>query len=115
MWTVILTDYFDTWLSEQDIHTREKILVSLGNLEVYGPLLARPYVDTIKGSQYLNMKELRIQHTGKAIRAFFAFDPKRQAIVLCAGDKSKDKKFYQTMIRIADEQFSSYLASTEGK
>lgn len=56
------------------------------------------------------MKELRVQHTGKPIRAFFAFDPKRQAIILCAGDKSNNKVFYQTMIRIADNEFTSYLA-----
>ena len=41
------------------------------------------------------MKELRIQYAGRPIRAFFAFDPVRQAIVLCAGDKSNDKAFYE--------------------
>ncbi|HHR6079634.1 TPA: type II toxin-antitoxin system RelE/ParE family toxin [Providencia alcalifaciens] len=115
MWTVILTDYFDCWLAEQDEDMQEKVFASLGNLEVYGPKLSRPHADTIKGSQYPNMKELRVQHTGKPIRAFFAFDPKRQAIVLCAGDKSNDKKFYSKMIRIADEEFTKYLASIEDK
>jgi hypothetical protein len=28
------------------------------------------------------MKELRIQYAGRPVRAFFAFDPVRQAIVL---------------------------------
>ncbi|PHM69562.1 toxin RelE [Xenorhabdus sp. KJ12.1] len=115
MWTVILTDCFYFWLAEQDGDTQEKVLASLGNLERYGPRLSRPYADTIKGSKYPNMKELRVQHTGKPIRAFFAFDPKRQAIVLCAGDKSNDKKFYQKMIRIADDEFTTYLASMEDK
>lgn len=113
MWTVILTHYFDQWLSEQGIDIQEKILAALGNLEIYGPRLSRPYADTLKGSLYPNMKELRIQHAGRAIRAFFAFDPKRQAIILCAGDKSNNKQFYQTMIRIADDQFNLYLASIE--
>ena len=39
------------------------------------------------------MKELRIQEKGCPIRAFFAFDPERKAIILCAGDKSNDKTF----------------------
>nr|WP_282098100.1 type II toxin-antitoxin system RelE/ParE family toxin [Morganella morganii] len=100
-------------MSKQDTRMKEKVLASLGNLEIYGPVLTRPYVDTVKNSQYPNMKELRIWHAGRAIRAFFAFDPERQAIILCAGDKGKDKRFYQTMIRIADEQFSSYLSATQ--
>ncbi|EPY2924437.1 type II toxin-antitoxin system RelE/ParE family toxin, partial [Shigella sonnei] len=75
----------------------------------------RPHADTVKGSRHKNMKELRIQYEGHPIRAFFAFDPIRQAIILCAGDKSNDKKFYDRMIRIADEEFSTHLAELEGK
>lgn len=37
---------------------------------MFGPTLGRPYVDTVKASAYANMKELRIQHAGKPIRAF---------------------------------------------
>ena len=59
------------------------------------------------------MKELRIQYAGRPIRAFFAFDPVRQAIVLGAGDKSNDKTFYEKMIRIADTEFSLHLTSLE--
>ena len=39
------------------------------------------------------MKELRVQHRGKPLRAFFAFDPLRQAIVLCIGDKGGKSVF----------------------
>lgn len=81
MWTVLLTSHFDRWLSEQNIDIQEKVLAALGNLEIYGPRLSRPYADKVNGSLYPNMKELRIQHAGRPIRAFFAFDPKRQAIV----------------------------------
>ena len=112
-WKVITTERFNTWFFEQDEATQDSVLVSLGLLKSEGPLLSRPYADTIKGSQYNNMKELRIQHQGKPIRAFFAFDPLRQAIVLCAGDKSNDKKFYDRMILIADAEFTYYLNSLE--
>ncbi|WP_350305197.1 type II toxin-antitoxin system RelE/ParE family toxin [Photorhabdus viridis] len=112
LWTVILSQRFDTWLHEQEDGLQEKVLADLMNLETYGPKLSRPYADTVKGSRHKNMKELRIQYAGRPIRAFFAFDPKRQAIVLCAGDKSNDKRFYETMIRVADDEFSAHL---EGK
>lgn len=112
-WNVVLTDYFEIWLKQQDEATQVSILASLTNLQIYGPLLSRPYADTIKSSRYANMKELRIQHKGKPIRAFFAFDPLRQAIVLCAGDKSTDKLFYSKMLKIADREFETYLKNLD--
>ncbi|QPB42232.1 type II toxin-antitoxin system RelE/ParE family toxin [Rodentibacter haemolyticus] len=112
-WVVIATDRFIAWVNEQDESTRESVLSTLNMLRLYGHHLSRPYADTIKGSKYSNMKELRIQHKGKPLRAFFAFDPLRQAIVLCAGDKSNDKKFYERMLRIADDEFSAYLQELE--
>lgn len=113
MWTVLLGNVFTEWLQAQEEGLQEKVLADLVNLQTYGPSLARPYADTVNGSRHKNMKELRIQYSGRPVRAFFAFDPVRQAIVLCAGDKSNDKKFYERLIRIADDEFSSHLASME--
>lgn len=112
-WKVILTDCFSDWYAEQDLPTRKSIAAALMHLRLGGPQLGRPYADTIKESQYVNMKELRIQHQGKPLRAFFAFDPLRQAVVLCAGDKSNDKQFYKRMIRLADDEFTAYLRKME--
>ncbi|MDO4698999.1 MAG: type II toxin-antitoxin system RelE/ParE family toxin [Pasteurellaceae bacterium] len=112
-WTVLFTQCFSDWLDLQDEKTQDSILGVIHLLKIAGPYLSRPYADTIKGSQYANMKELRIQHQGKPLRAFFAFDPLRQAIVLCAGDKSNDKQFYDRMIRLADDEFTAYLKHLE--
>ncbi|WP_312423199.1 type II toxin-antitoxin system RelE/ParE family toxin [Epilithonimonas sp.] len=111
MWTVLTTDVFNEWLEQQDETTQEKVLAALVVLQSQGPSLGRPLVDTVYGSKYTNMKELRVQHRGKPIRAFFAFDPLRQAIVLCIGDKSGNKRFYTEMLAIADEQYSLHLKS----
>ncbi|MFT8259204.1 MAG: type II toxin-antitoxin system RelE/ParE family toxin (plasmid) [Candidatus Symbiodolus clandestinus] len=113
MWTVILTPRFYTWLHQQGDGMQEKVLATLTNLENYGPKLSRPYADTVKNSRFKNMKELRVQYAGRPIRTFFAFDHKRRAIVLCAGCKSNDKRFYENLIRIADEEFAAHL-SVEG-
>lgn len=110
MWTVITTEEFDRWFVSQDDLTQEKVLAALVMLERGGPNLSRPFVDSLKESQHSNMKELRIQHKGRPIRAFFAFDPVRQAIVLCAGDKTgNEKRFYKVMLPIADVQFTQHL------
>ena len=112
-WSVITTTRFNKWLFSQDEKTQDSVFIAIHLLEIEGYKLSRPYADTVKGSKYPNMKELRIQHNGKPIRAFFAFDPLRQAIVLCAGDKSNDKKFYEKMIPIADDEFTTYLKTLE--
>lgn len=80
MWTVITTDLFNEWLEQQDESTQEKVLAALVVLQQQGPSLGRPLVDTVYDSKFTNMKELRVQHRGKPLRAFFAFDPLRQAL-----------------------------------
>lgn len=110
MWAIETTDIFDSWLSSLNDSERACILALLIVLREKGPLLGRPYADTVKGSRYSNMKELRIQHKGKPLRAFFAFDPYRTATLLCAGDKSGDEKnFYDSMIPLAEREYSKHL------
>lgn len=66
-------------------------------------------MDSIKGSRHSNMKELR--SFGGHLRALFAFDPKRQAIVLLGGDKTGDwTGWYERNIPLADDLYDDYLA-----
>lgn len=117
VWEIITRKLFDRWFEEQTEEVQEEILAHFVILEEDGPHLGRPQVDQIKGSQYHNMKELRVQVAGHPFRAFFAFDPQRKAIVLCAADKKgeTDKIFYKRMIKIADAEFKSHLKSPEVK
>lgn len=116
-WEVVTRTLFDTWFYEQTDEVQEEILAHLSILEESGPNLGRPHVDQVKASSYKNMKELRVQVGGHPFRIFFAFDPERRAIILCAGDKKgEDKKlFYKRMIKIADAEFVSHLKSPEVK
>ena len=59
------------------------------------------------------MKELRVQFVGHLIRAFYACGPIRRAIALCAGDKSNDKRFYEKLMRIAEDEFEAHLKNLE--
>ena len=80
-------------------------------LQEFGPQLGRPRVDTLKGSRHANMKELRFSAADGEWRVAFAFDPKRKAILLVAGDKSgvSEKRFYRQLIAKADERFNAHL------
>lgn len=112
-WTVIFTADFHLWIDAQPVALRNKISAELLNIGFWGPYLGRPLVDTVKGSRYPNMKELRMTWNGDPYRIFFAFDPQRQALVLCAGNKSGRKRFYETLIRQADALFTLHLADLE--
>ncbi|WP_340616363.1 type II toxin-antitoxin system RelE/ParE family toxin [Xenorhabdus entomophaga] len=115
MWEIITTELFGLWFDEQSNELQEDVLAAMHVLKIKGPMQGRPLVDTLNGSRYPNMKELRIQHRGDPIRAFFAFDPNRNAIVLCAGNKAgqNQKLFYAEMVNIADEQFKIHLENLE--
>jgi hypothetical protein len=74
------------------------------------PFYPAPYhQDKRSGVRIENLKELRIQHRGQPYRAFFVFDPQRQAIVLCAGNKQGDKRFYERMTPLAESIYQRYL------
>jgi hypothetical protein len=55
------------------------------------------------------MRELRIQSSGRPIRVFYAFDPRRDAILLIGGDKTGDKRFYDRLIPIADALYDTHI------
>ncbi|PTB88773.1 diaminopimelate decarboxylase [Pseudidiomarina aestuarii] len=110
MWEIRTTDTFDEWLDALDDTDRENVVAAMIVLRAKGPMLSRPYADTVNGSAHKNMKELRVQSKGNPIRAFFAFDPSRTGILLCAGEKTgKDKSFYEEMISVADREFKAHL------
>ena len=76
-----------------------------------GRLSRRPEVDTLNGSKYANMKELRFRANRGVWRVAFVFDPQRNAILLVAGDKSGvgEKKFYNQLIEKADKRYTEHL------
>lgn len=80
-------------------------------LQQFGPNLGRPHVDTLHGSWYSNMKELRFNDDNGIWRVAFAFDPDRKAVLLVAGNKGgkSTKLFYKNLIRKSDERFSNWL------
>lgn len=59
------------------------------------------------------MKELRIQHKGKPYRVLYAFDPKRQGILILGGNKTGNKRWYKKYIPLADKLYKKYLENME--
>ena len=110
MWNIELTDLFSSWYDSLDDIQRGDVLAGMLLLREKGPQLSRPYADTLIGSKFTNMKELRIQSKGQPLRAFYAFDPQRVGVVLCAGNKAgNEKQFYKKMIPLAEKEFKLHL------
>jgi hypothetical protein len=81
----------------------------VGLLEARGPQLPFPYSSGIEGSRHAHMRELRVQSGGEPYRIFYAFDPRRTAILLIGGNKGGNDRFYETMIPRADDLYDAYL------
>lgn len=111
-WIVEIGDEFQPEFFALREEVRIEILALSRLLQQFGPQLGRPRVDTLKGSRHAHMKELRFAAADGEWRVAFAFDTKRKAILLVAGDKSggSERRFYRELIRKADGRFDAHLA-----
>lgn len=111
-WIILLHEAFDREFDELAEPIQDELLAHTLLLRQYGPDLGRPTVDTLKGSRYTNMKELRFSVSGQIWRVAFAFDPKRRAVLLVAGNKAgaDQRRFYKRLIQTADKRFTDHLA-----
>ena len=108
-WEVEVSDEFADWYGSLDEGESESVDTVVDMLVEYGPLLGRPYADTLQGSRFPNMKELRVQHQGRPIRILFAFDPRRCAYLILGGDKKGDDNWYIDAIQRADAIYAKHL------
>lgn len=115
-WDVFYDEAFIAELAEGERRSgssvvREEIAALAMLLRRFGPSLKRPHCDTLKGSKHPNMKELRFTVPDGEWRVAFAFDPRRAAILLVAGNKSgtNERRFYRQLLRTADARFETHL------
>lgn len=115
-WVVLFHGEFLPEYEELPEGVQDELLARTRVLQDLGPNLGRPTVDTLKGSQFSNMKELRFQYDG-VWRFAFAFDPKRNAVILVGGDKEDEdsEEFYKDLIATADRRFTAHIASVRKK
>lgn len=110
IWTVEYTDEFGAWWDTLNEEERIRVTASVGLLERHGPDLRFPHSSGISGSRHGHLRELRVQIGGRPVRVFYAFDPRRTAILLIAGHKTGQNDFYVRMIPIADRLYDEHLA-----
>lgn len=110
-WQVLFHPAFEPEFDALDEDVQNELLARARVLQQFGPALGRPHADTLEGSSFPNMKELRFRLDG-LWRFAFAFDPNREAIVLVGGNKlgKNQTHFYRDLIRTADARFAAHIA-----
>jgi len=112
-WEVEFTDEFGEWWDGLSVDEQNSIADGVYVLEEFGPTLTRPQADTVRGSKYPNMRELRIQHQGRPYRVLYAFDPRRVGVLLIGGDKTGNSRWYEELVPKADTIYSQHLREIE--
>lgn len=108
-WEVEVSDEFRQWYEALNAEEQDSVTYSVNLLRFGGPGLGRPHVDSVLGSRHSNMKELRVQHQGRPWRVLFAFDPRRMAYLILAGDKTGDPRWYERNVPRADMIYDRHL------
>ncbi len=114
-WEIEVSDEFRDWYDALANDECASVHVGIDALEQIGPALGRPHVDSIKGSRFANMKELRVQHRGRPYRILFAFDPRRCAYMILGGDKTGDERWYDEAIPRAERIYARHLEEIGGQ
>ncbi len=110
-WEVELKAPVEQWQKSLNPAVEDRFRGAVARLAERGPQLGRPFGDSIKGSRHHNMKELRVGN----VRALYAFDSRRTAVILLAGDKTNDwKGWYKRNIPVADRMFEQHQRSIGG-
>jgi hypothetical protein len=108
-WEVEVSDEFIQWYGSLNEPEGVSVDTAVDRLQEFGPTLGRPYVDTLSGSKFPNLKELRVQHLGRPLRILFAFNPRRNAYLILGGDKTGDARWYVDALRRADAIYAQHL------
>lgn len=117
-WEVEFTDEFEEWWAGLTEQEQDGVDRCVRLLEAKGPTLRFPASSDIRGTKYGNMRELRVQVNGSPYRIFYAFDPRRTAMLLIGGNKVGDDDFYERMVPKAEsiyEQHLRELRASEGQ
>ena len=106
--SVEYTDQFRDWWDALSLPHQEATSRTVQALIKHGVRLGFPHSSAVKTSRHSHMRELRIQ-TRPRIRVFYAFDPRRSAILLIGGHKTSGERFYRDHVHQADTLYDQHL------
>jgi hypothetical protein len=105
---VLGTEEFEEWFLGLSSADARAVARGVGLLEAKGLALGFPHCSALGGSRYA-LRELRVQSLGHPLRIVYAFDPKRQALLILGGDKTGDDRFYGWIVPKAEAIWERHL------
>jgi len=112
MAVVNATEEFERWIEVLSRREQKAVLQVVKILEQVGIALGEPYSSALKGTKY-PLRELRPKRGASPLRIVYAFDPKREALLLIGGDKGADKRFYERAVPRAEHLWKAHLEHVE--
>ena len=112
-WEVEFTDEFEKWWHTLSESQQGKVDARVRLLMERGPNLGYPFSSQVTTSRFPEMRELRAQAGGDPLRMLYAFDSRRTAILLVAGDKTGNDRWYEANVPNADRLFEEHLRLIE--
>src|SRR5205085_10273344 len=110
-------DEFKPELDDFPEEVQDELLAKTRLLEQFGPRLGRPTVDTLNGSKYANMKELRLRRRMVFGGQHLPLTPnaKRYCSWPETNQVGSESRFYHDLIAKADRRFGTHLQRLEMK
>ena len=108
-WEIESSSEYLEWWHTLSLAQQKSIDRIVRQLADKGPHLSARYTKKVISSRHGRMRELRIQSDGNPIRVFYAFDPRRIAILLLGGDKTGNDRFYTEYVRITDRIYDRHI------
>ncbi len=105
---VLGTVEFEEWFLGLGKADARAVVRGVGLLEAKGLALGFPYSSALAGSRYA-LRELRIQSSGRPLRIVYAFDTRREALLIVGGDKTGDDRFYERILPQAERIWERHL------
>src|ERR1051325_7100662 len=93
------------WGSPTSSEEQASVRAYVKLLEEYGVAVKHPYCSGVETSRHDHMREC----VGRPYRVLYSFDPRRTAMLLIAGDKTGNDRWYGTFVPMADRIYSGHL------
>jgi hypothetical protein len=115
VWEIEYTDEFGNWWAGLSETQQDRIAAAVRLLAAKGPSLPFPFSSGVQGTRHAHLRELRVQSRGNPLRIFYAFDPRRTAILLIGGDKTGNDRWYDEYVPRADAIYDRHLRELENE
>lgn len=112
-WRVVLHPEFAADRARLPPAVRDALCREAQRLEASEPRTDGPYLPTLAGSRYANLRELRLDADGGVWRVAAAFDRARETVVLlaCDAERADGAPFDRWLAATADRRLEPLLTS----